>query len=48
LSQFPSIAEVALLRDWALPRELLVQSFASMHLDIAGAKSIAARLVSGP
>ena len=32
--------------DWALPRELLVQSFASMHLDIAGAKSVAARVVS--
>lgn len=33
--------------DWALPRELLVRSFASMHLDLAGAKAIAARLVSG-
>jgi ATP-dependent Lhr-like helicase len=32
--------------DWALPRELLVQSFASMHLDIEGAKSVAARVVS--
>jgi len=32
--------------DWALPRELLVRSFASTHLDIAGAKSIAARLLS--
>jgi len=32
--------------DWALPRELLVRSFASMHLDIVGAKSIAARVVS--
>jgi ATP-dependent Lhr-like helicase len=32
--------------DWALPRELLVQSFASMHLDIVGAKSVAARVVS--
>jgi ATP-dependent Lhr-like helicase len=32
--------------DWALPRKLLVQSFASMHLDIVGAKSIAARVVS--
>jgi ATP-dependent Lhr-like helicase len=31
--------------DWALPRELLVKSFASMHLDIAGAKSVAARVV---
>lgn len=34
--------------DWALPRELLVQSFASMHLDIVGAKSIAARVMSAP
>jgi ATP-dependent Lhr-like helicase len=33
--------------DWALPRELLVRSFASMHLDLAGAKAIAARMVSG-
>ena len=32
--------------DWALPRELLVKSFASMNLDIAGAKGIAARVVS--
>jgi ATP-dependent helicase Lhr and Lhr-like helicase len=32
--------------DWALPRELLVQSYASMHLDIAGAKKIAARLMA--
>jgi ATP-dependent Lhr-like helicase len=32
--------------DWALPRELLVQSYASMHLDIAGAKTIAARLMA--
>jgi ATP-dependent Lhr-like helicase len=32
--------------DWALPRELLVQSFASMHLDIVGAKSVAARVVA--
>jgi ATP-dependent Lhr-like helicase len=32
--------------DWVLPRELLVQSFASMHLDIVGAKSVAARVVS--
>jgi ATP-dependent helicase Lhr and Lhr-like helicase len=32
--------------DWSLPRELLVRSFASMHLDITGAKSIAARVVS--
>jgi len=31
--------------DWALPRELLVQSYASMHLDIAGAKEVAARLM---
>ena len=33
-------------RDWALPRELLVESFASMHLDIGGAKSIADRVVA--
>lgn len=32
--------------DWALPRELLVRSFASMHLDMEGAKSIAARVIS--
>jgi ATP-dependent Lhr-like helicase len=32
--------------DWALPRELLVQSYASMHLDILGAKSIATRVVA--
>lgn len=32
--------------DWVLPRELLVQSYASMHLDIAGAKTIAARLMA--
>lgn len=32
--------------DWTLPRELLVQSFASMHLDIVGAKNIAARVAS--
>jgi len=32
--------------DWTLPRDLLVRSFASMHLDIVGAKSIATRLVS--
>jgi ATP-dependent Lhr-like helicase len=32
--------------DWALPRELLVQSYASMHLDIAGAKKVAARLMA--
>jgi ATP-dependent Lhr-like helicase len=32
--------------DWALPRELLVQSYASMHLDIAGAKRIAQRVVA--
>lgn len=31
--------------DWALPRELLVQSYASLHLDIAGAKRIAANVV---
>jgi ATP-dependent helicase Lhr and Lhr-like helicase len=33
--------------DWVLPRELLVQSYASMHLDIVGAKSVAARVVAG-
>jgi ATP-dependent Lhr-like helicase len=32
--------------DWALPRELLVQSYASMHLDIAGAKCVAKRVVA--
>jgi hypothetical protein len=32
--------------DWALPRELLVQSYASMHLDVAGAKTVAARLMA--
>jgi ATP-dependent Lhr-like helicase len=32
--------------DWALPRELLVQSYASMHLDIAAAKEVAARLMA--
>jgi ATP-dependent Lhr-like helicase len=31
--------------DWALPRELLVRSYASMHLDIVGAKNVAARLM---
>jgi ATP-dependent Lhr-like helicase len=34
--------------DWALPRELLVQSYASMHLDLAGAKKVAARLMATP
>jgi ATP-dependent helicase Lhr and Lhr-like helicase len=32
--------------DWALPRELLVRSYASMHLDFAGAKAIAAEVVA--
>jgi ATP-dependent Lhr-like helicase len=32
--------------DWALPRELLVQSYASMHLDIPGAKELAAKVVA--
>ena len=32
--------------DWTLPRELLVKSFASLHLDIAGAKSLAGRLIA--
>jgi ATP-dependent Lhr-like helicase len=32
--------------DWTLPRDLLVRSYASMHLDIVGAKSIAARVVT--
>jgi ATP-dependent Lhr-like helicase len=32
--------------DWALPRELLVRSYASMHLDVAGAKKVAARLIA--
>jgi ATP-dependent Lhr-like helicase len=34
--------------DWVLPRDLLVQSYASMHLDIVGAKGIAARVVAAP
>src|SRR5580658_4015345 len=32
--------------DWVLPRDLLVQSYASMHLDVAGAKMLAARVVA--
>jgi len=32
--------------DWALPRELLVQSYASMSLDIAGAKKAAAMIMA--
>jgi ATP-dependent Lhr-like helicase len=32
--------------DWALPRELLVRSYASMHLDIPGAKTIAAAVIA--
>ncbi len=32
--------------DWALPRELLVRSFASTSLDIVGAKEIARRVVA--
>ena len=32
--------------DWALPRDLLVQSYASTHLDIAGAKRVAATVVA--
>jgi ATP-dependent Lhr-like helicase len=32
--------------DWALPRELLVQSYASMSLDIAGAKKAAAMVMA--
>jgi len=32
--------------DWALPRDLLVQSYASTHLDIEGAKRIAAAVVA--
>jgi ATP-dependent Lhr-like helicase len=32
--------------DWVLPRDLLVQSYASMHLDIVGAKRLAARVVA--
>jgi ATP-dependent Lhr-like helicase len=32
--------------DWALPRDLLVQSYASTHLDIAGAKRVAAAVVA--
>jgi ATP-dependent Lhr-like helicase len=31
--------------DWALPRELLLQSYASLHLDVAGAKRIAGNVV---
>jgi ATP-dependent helicase Lhr and Lhr-like helicase len=34
--------------DWVLPRDLLVQSYASLHLDIAGAKRLAARVVAAP
>ena len=33
--------------DWTLPRDLMVQSYASMHLDIAGAKAVAARVIQG-
>ena len=32
--------------DWALPRELLVQSYASLQLDIPGAKRIAAHVIA--
>lgn len=32
--------------DWALPRDLLVQSYASMHLDIEGARKVAAKVVA--
>jgi len=32
--------------DWVLPRDLLVQSYASMHLDVAGAKRLGARVVA--
>ncbi len=31
--------------DWALPRGLLVRSYASLHLDIPGAKKIATSLL---
>jgi ATP-dependent Lhr-like helicase len=31
--------------DWALPRELLVRSYASMHLNIAGAKKVASLMM---
>jgi ATP-dependent Lhr-like helicase len=34
--------------DWVLPRDLLVQSYASLHLDIVGAKRLAARVVAAP
>jgi ATP-dependent Lhr-like helicase len=34
--------------DWALPRELVVQSYASMSLDIAGAKKVAAMVTPAP
>lgn len=32
--------------DWALPRQLLARSYASMHLDFAGGKAIAAGVVA--
>jgi ATP-dependent helicase Lhr and Lhr-like helicase len=32
--------------DWALPRDLLVRSYASMHLDIPAAKRIAAAVIA--
>jgi len=32
--------------DWALPRDLLVRSYASLHLDIDGAKRVAANVVA--
>lgn len=32
--------------DWALPRELLVRSYASLHLDIPGAKKVAAAVLA--
>jgi ATP-dependent Lhr-like helicase len=31
--------------DWALPRGLLVRSYASLHLDIPGAKKVAAKII---
>jgi ATP-dependent Lhr-like helicase len=32
--------------DWALPRGLLARSYASLHLDIPGAKKIAAKVLA--
>ena len=34
--------------DWVLPPALLMQSYATMHLDLGGAKALALALVSQP